>query len=419
MEKRQILSLRMRCPGTLALIIALLTLSSVASFSPTRVSAFSQTVTGTIGGCQMFPANNVWNYDISHLPVSVKSAKYLASIGLSGHVHPDFGSGLYDGAPIGFPYTVVPTGQPTVPVHFTYASESDPGPYPIPANAAIEGGSHSTGDRHVLVIKRGTCKLYEMYASYPQTNGSWQAGSGAVWNLNSNVLRPATWTSADAAGLPILPGLISYDEVASGAITHALRFTVAQTQASFLWPARHAASSNHNPDVPPMGLRLRLKATVSLASFSRTDQIILTALKHYGMFVADNGSNWYLSGTSDSRWNNDDLHALSRIPGSDFEVVDESSLEMTANSGQVRGAPLPATTSTPMLTVTSHSFVADTPQTEVKPAYAVSSNVSDRGSNRSGSAFWAVLGVIALLLGITGMVFLLRRGKRMRPKSFF
>lgn len=426
MEKRQIFS--RRWTGTFVLIIALLALSMAAIGAP-DASAASQAANGTIGGCPMFPANNIWNYNISHLPVSGKSAQYLASIGLGGHLHPDFGSGLYAGEPIGFPYTVVPSGQPSVPVHFTYADESDPGPYPIPANASIEGGSQSTGDRHVLVVERGSCKLYEMYNSHPQSNGSWQADSGAVWNLKSNALRPANWTSADAAGLPILPGLISYDEVVSGVINHALRFTVSQTQDNFIWPARHAASSSHNLSLPPMGLRLRLKASVSISSFSRTNQIILTALKRYGMFVADNGSSWYLSGTSNSHWNNDDLHALSSIPGSDFEVVDESSLELNANSGQVRGAPRPAVTPTPKVKTPTPSPVADTPQVTTSPVTIVPLHISTNGNSGSngssggngpGSVLWLVLGGIVLLAGIAGtLLLLLRQRQRARTKSFF
>lgn len=290
----------------------------------------------SIGGCPLFPANNIWNTDISRLPVDARSAQYIASIGLTGHVHPDFGAGLYDGEPIGIPYAVVPATQPLVPVQFDYADESDPGPYPVPSNVPIEGGSQSDGDRHVLLVQQGSCKLYEMYASYPQADGSWQAGSGAVWNLNSNALRPAGWTSADAAGLPILPGLVRYDEVASGAIDHALRFTVQRTQDAYIWPARHQASSHTDPTLPPMGLRVRLKADVDISSFSPTNQIILTALKHYGMIVADNGSNWYLSGAPDDHWNNDDLAQLSHIQGSDFEVVDTSSLQVSANSGEAR-----------------------------------------------------------------------------------
>jgi len=374
--------------------------------------------TNTIGGCAVFPSNNIWNYDISRLPVAANSASYVAAIGLSNHLHPDFGAGLYNGGPIGFPYMVVPGSQPSVPVSFDYASESDPGPYPVPLNAPIEGGSQSSGDRHVLVVDSGTCKLYEMYASYPQSNGSWRAGSGAIWSLYSNALRPATWTSADAAGLPILPGLVNYDEVAAGVINHALRFTVSQTQNTFIWPARHQASSSGNPNLPPMGLRLRLKASVNISSFSRANQIILTALKHYGMFVADNGSSWYLSGTADNRWNNNDLHALTSIPGSDFEAVDESKLQMNLNSAQVAGSPSfpPSPTSpvSPTHSQTASAAGTNAPHAALTPeivqidqsglngspgTYSTHQNTASSGI---GNRLPLVLGGIVLLLGITG-----------------
>jgi hypothetical protein len=340
----------------------------------------------TVGGCPLFPADNIWNRDISSLPVHRNSANFIASIGITSHVHADFGAGLYNGAPIGIPYIVVPGSQPSVPVNFTYASESNPGPYPIPSKAPIEGGSQSSGDRHVIVVDSGTCRLYEMYASYPQSNGSWKAGSGAVWSLNSDALRPNTWTSADAAGLPILPGLVRYDEIASGVINHALRFTVNSTQSAFLWPARHYASSNTNPNLPPMGLRLRLKANVNISSFSRTNQIILTALKRYGMIVADNGSSWYISGAPDNRWNNDDLHMLGTIPGSDFEAVDETSLQVNVNSGQSLGS-MPIV-STPSLT---HTFIATTshtnaPSSIMTPEIAESINRSIESNSKSNNA---------------------------------
>jgi len=361
---------------TLALIsISLLIAGSLQN--PNTARALSN---ATVGGCPLFPADNIWNHDISTLPVHRNSANFIASIGLTSHVHADFGAGLYGGAPIGIPYIVVPGSQPYVPVSFNYADESNPGPYPIPSNVPIEGGSQSSGDRHVIVVDSATCRLYEMYASYPQSNGSWKAGSGAVWSLNSDALRPSTWTSADAAGLPILPGLVRYDEIASGVINHALRFTVNSTQSAFLWPARHYASSSTNPNLPPMGLRLRLKANVNISSFSRTNQIILTALKRYGMIVADNGSSWYISGAPDSRWNNDDLHMLGAIPGSDFEAVDESSLQVNVNSGQAAGStPIvstPPATHTPIATTTgTHS-----PSSAMTPEIAESINRSGRNN---------------------------------------
>jgi hypothetical protein len=310
-----------------ALLLSIIIGAGVIAQLGRQASGAQASSPGGVGGCPFYPADNIWNYNISNLPVHVNSANFIKSIGLNGPLHPDFGSGK-----IGIPYTVVPGSQPNVPVKFQVKNESDPGPYPIPSNAPVEAG----GDRHVLVVDSGTCNLYEMFHSHLQTNGSWTAYSGAKWNLNSDALRPSGWTSADAAGLPILPGLVSYNEVASGTINHALHFTVSQSQAAFLWPARHFASSSANPNLPPMGLRLRLKASVDISSFSPTNQVILTALKQYGMFVADNGSSWFLSGAPDKRWNNNDLHLLDKIIGSDFEAVDESSLQVSANSGQAR-----------------------------------------------------------------------------------
>jgi hypothetical protein len=277
--------------------------------------------------CPIFPADNIWNRDISALPVDPNSSQYIASIGAQGFLHPDFGSN----PSYGIPYNIVQTPVPGVPVSFLYADESDPGPYPIPPNPAIEQGS----DQHMLLVDTQNCHLYELYDAQQNATGSWQAGSGAIWDLRSDALRPAGWTSADAAGLPIFPGLVRYDEVASGKIDHALRFTVEHTSKSYIWPARHEASQSSNPAYPPMGLRLRLKASVGISGFPAADQVILTALKQYGMIVADNGSNWYLSGASDSRWDDDILNQLKTIPGSDFEVVDTATLLVDSNSGQV------------------------------------------------------------------------------------
>jgi hypothetical protein len=290
----------------------------------------------TLAGCPIFPVSNVWNTRIDLLPIDPRSADYINAIGPGTGLHPDFGSGTWDGGPIGIPYAIVPGGQPPLPVTFDYAGESDPGPYPIPPDPPIEGGPGSGGDRHVLLVDAGNCVLYELYAAYPQPDGSWHAGSGAVFDLRGNALRPATWTSADAAGLPILPGLVRYDEVAAGAIRHALRFTVVHTRNEFIWPARHQASSSSDPAYPPMGQRFRLKAGFDVSGFPTSVQVILAALKFYGMIVADNGSNWYISGAPDERWNNDELHALSRVHGSDFEAVDESSLIVDPNSAQAR-----------------------------------------------------------------------------------
>ena len=247
------------------------------------------------------------------------SGNFIASIGSLGRLHPDFGT-VWNGAPNGIPYIVIPGDQPLVPVSFDYADESDPGPYPIPSNAPIEGGADSTGDRHVLILDPAHLRLYELYDAH-NLGSSWSAGSGAVFNLTSNLLRPDGWTSADAAGLPILPGLVRYDEVAGGVIDHALRFTVSSTQRGYIHPATHYASSNTNPSLPPMGLRLRLKAGYDISGFPASVQVILRALKKYGMIVADNGSSWYISGAPDPRWNDDELHTLSQVPGSAFEAV--------------------------------------------------------------------------------------------------
>jgi len=270
----------------------------------------------------VFPADNPWNQDISQAPVDPNSAALISSIGLTTGLHPDFGT-VWNGAPIGIPYMLVPGNQPKVPVTFDYADESDPGPYPIPANAPIEGGASSTGDRHVLIIDKDHWKLYELYAAYPVNGGkSWKAGSGAVFDLTSNALRPAGWTSADAAGLPIFPGLVRYDEVMiNKVIPHALRFTVQHSRHAYVAPARHFASSLTDANLPPMGMRVRLKANYDISAFPASVQVILTALKKYGMIVADNGSNWYVSGAPDPRWNDDDLSTLRRVKGSDFEVV--------------------------------------------------------------------------------------------------
>ena len=290
----------------------------------------------TLAGCPAFPADNIWNARIDHLPVDARSADYIATIGTDVGLHPDFGSGTWEGGPIGIPFTVVAGTQVLVPVSFEYTDESDRGPYPIPPDAPVEGGPGSTGDRHVLIVDRDRCKLYELYAAYRQPDGSWRAGSGAVFDLPSNALRPATWTSADAAGLPILPGLVRYEEVAAGAIRHALRFTASRTQRAFVWPARHYASSSTDPARPPMGQRFRLKAGFDVSPFTRNVQVILVALKAYGLILADNGSSWFISGAPDERWDNDELHDLNQVHGHDFEAVDSSSLMVDPNSGQVR-----------------------------------------------------------------------------------
>jgi hypothetical protein len=276
--------------------------------------------------CPIFPAGNAWNERVDTLPVAANSAQMIASIGLDTGLHPDFGSGLYDGQPIGIPFDVVSKSTPRSHVSFDYSDESDHVAYPIPKTVHIEGGRASTGDRHAILVDKSACRLYELFALYPTSSGGWKAGSGATWNLRSNHLRPAGWTSADAAGLPIFPGLARYDEVARGVIDHALRFTAARTRRAFIYPARHDASSSDDPLLPPMGLRVRLKASVDISGFPRQARIVLQALKTYGMILADNGSNWYISGAPDPHWSNDALHTIGRITGSDFEVVDTSSL---------------------------------------------------------------------------------------------
>jgi len=285
--------------------------------------------------CPVLPADNIWNRPIENLPVAPNSAAYIQTIGSDTHFHLDFGSGLWDGGPIGIPYDVVDANVPKVTVSFDYEDESDPGPYPIPLNPHIEGGPNSSGDRHILLLDRSTCKLYELYGAYLSEEG-WQAGSGAIYDLNSNALRPAGWTSADAAGLPILPGLVRYDEVASGRILHAIRFTAPQTRRAYVWPARHFASSLTESQYPPMGQRFRLKASFDISPFEPQVQVILQAMKTYGIILADNGSAWYVSGVPDERWDNDVLHDIDSLKGSDFEAVDVSSLMVDANSGLAR-----------------------------------------------------------------------------------
>ena len=270
-----------------------------------------------IAGCPVFPASNAWNQRVDGLPVHAKSDAIVRSIGVDDGVHPDFGSGLWEGRPIGIPINVVGRDAKRSSVRFEYSDESDRGPYPIPASPRIEGGS----DRHILMVQRGSCRLFELFAA-SRSGSSWRAGSGAIWNLRSNKLRPRGWTSADAAGLPILPGLARYDEVARGEIAHALRFTVSRTRRAFVFPARHFASSLTDPDLPAMGQRLRLKRSVDISRYPKQARVVATALQRYGMLLADNGSDWYLSGAPDPRWNNDDLRALKQLQGSDFEVVD-------------------------------------------------------------------------------------------------
>ena len=302
-------------------------------------AAPARTQPPVIADCHVLPPDNIWNRRIDHLPLDPNSDQYVATIGADKPLVPDFGAGLFQRGPIGIPFVVV-SSQPAVPIVFTdYGDESDPGPYPVPPQAPIEGGPQSKGDRHVLTLDRDHCILYELFNAFPQSDGSWKASSGAVFNLASNALRPAGWTSTDAAGLPVVPGLVRYDEAAAGAIHHAIRFTVPQSRRAYVWPATHFASSLTDPKYPPMGQRFRLRADFDLSGFSPLNQVILRALQQYGMLLADNGSSWFISGAPDDRWNNDNLRELRRVHGSDFEAVDSSSLELASDSGAAKGEP--------------------------------------------------------------------------------
>jgi hypothetical protein len=310
-----------------ALLVACPTANPISSGAPST----------NLGGCAVFPANNVWNAAVNTLPLDSRSSAYVSSIGAGTGLHADFGAGLYQGSPIGIPFVVVAASQPGVNVSFDYDAESDHLPYPVPRDAPIEGGVNASGDRHVLIVQQGSCRLYELFSAYPNADGSWKAGSGAVWELASNALRPDTWTSADAAGLPILPGLVRYDEVLAGRIAHAIRFTAPRTRNAYVWPARHAASSSSDPNLPAMGQRFRLRASFDTTSFSHDTRVILDAMKTYGVILADNGSSWYISGAPDERWNNDALNReFGRVKGSDFEAVDASSLKVSSDSGAVK-----------------------------------------------------------------------------------
>jgi hypothetical protein len=277
----------------------------------------------TIAGCRVFPATNAWNSTVDNLPVRSNSSALIANIGATRNLHPDFGGG----GQYGIPYMVVPASEPKRTMRWTaYGDEADPGPYPIPPNAPVEGAPATDGDRHVLVLQQGTCHLYELYRGFWRTD-HWDADVGVNWDLSSNALRPLGWTSADAAGLPILPGLVRYDEVAAGHIDHAVRFTVPSSQKGYILPATHYASSSTDPSLPPMGLRVRLKASYSLSHFHGQSLVILQALKKYGMIVADNGSPWFITGAADPRWNDDDLNQITSVPGTAFEAVNSGSVQ--------------------------------------------------------------------------------------------
>jgi len=301
----------------------------------------------TIGGsCTVFPADNIWNTPVDQLPVAPNSSTYVNTIGATAGVHADFGAAFWDGGPNGMPFITVLGSQTKYPATIYYWQESEPGPYAIPLDAPIEGGSAATGDRHTISIDTNNCILYELYNAFPQSS-SWKADSGAIYNLLLSNLRPSGWTSADAAGLPIFPGLVRYDEIAAGEIRHALRFTVPQTRQAYVWPARHFASSLTGSQYPPMGVRFRLRASFDISGYSPANQIILKALKKYGMMIADNGASWFITGAPDSRWNDSDLHNLGAVKGSDFEVVDVSALMISPDSGQARQASAISVTVSP------------------------------------------------------------------------
>lgn len=277
----------------------------------------------SLNGAQVFPEDNPWNTRVDGLPVDPNSDAIIDSIGREDNLHPDFGAN-WDGGPFGIPYIVVRGNTPKVPVEFDYADESDPGPYPITADTPIEGGPDADGDRHMIMIDRDNWTLYELFYAHPPAGPGepWTAGSGAIFDLDSNELRPAGWTSADAAGLPIFPGLVRYDEVVEqGEINHAIRFTVSRSRRAYVPPATHYASSNTDPDLPPMGMRVRLKADFDISGFSPRNQVILRAMKQYGMILADNGSDWYFSGAPDARWDDEELGELKSLEGGSFEVV--------------------------------------------------------------------------------------------------
>jgi len=326
---------------SLVVLIALCFLASAAHAQ--SCSAMSLGRGASLNGFIPFPADNAWNQDISAAPVDPNSANIVNFIGSTTPLHPDFGAGLYAGQTIGIPYVVV-SASPFVNIKYTQSgSESDPGPMPVPKTAPIEGYPNpGNGDRHVLVLDRDNCWLYELYSSYPQTNGSWDAGSAAVWDLLDDEQRPYTWTSADAAGLSIFPGLARYDEVASGQIQHALRFTLQNSLEAFTPPASHWAATSTNAYAAPMGMRMRLKSSFDISSYPPQAQVVLAALQKYGMIMADNGSNMYISGDPDNRWNNNDLGTLKQVPASAFDVIQISPLYTPNN---VPTGPSPTITS--------------------------------------------------------------------------
>jgi hypothetical protein len=374
-------------------------------------------------GCPLFPADNVWHADVSRLPVHPRSGAYLAAMGPGAGIHADFGSGTWEGGPIGIPYTVVGAGQPRVPVRFGYAAESDPGPYPIPPDAPVEGGPGADGDRHVLVVQAGSCRLYELFDAHRE-GGGWRAGSGAVWDLRANRLRPAGWTSADAAGLPILAGLVRYEEVARGRVDHAIRVTVDRSQAAYLWPARHHAGQA-GASLPPMGLRLRLKAGVDIGGFPTQARVILQAMRTHGLVVADNGSSGFIGGVPDERWDNDALRQLRRVTLADFEAVDTARLRISSASAAARGtartaraAPADAAAPRTEPSLPPASVQATPPASSAgvpEPAAASTGDPPDPGSEALlPQILAAILGVVAAALAFREVARRTRRPTR-RP----
>jgi hypothetical protein len=327
---------------------------AVASVAQAGVATHAGTAAGSAGQllpgtrCPAFPADNVWNTPVTGLPVAAQSAVWMAHMDSgSTYLHPDYGPGG-GSSPYGIPWQVTAAHPEFVHLHFLYADESDRGPYPFSGQTPIEGGANASGDRHALMVDPSTCVLYELYDARYHAGGHSTAGSGAIWNLNSNHLRPAGWTSADAAGLPILPGLVNYDEVRSGQIDHAIRFTADTTSTHFIWPARHEAGSSANTAYPPMGARFRLRAAFHLPASQcfRACQVVIKAMKTYGLILADNGSNWYFQGATDSRWTYTMVDQLKAIPAREFQAVNESCLMISANSGQARQPGTPAYTRT-------------------------------------------------------------------------
>jgi hypothetical protein len=370
-------------PRCLPCLLFFLALSTALPAQDCSSMALGQAA--SLNGFVPFPTDNLWNQDVHTAPVDPNSDAIINFIGASTPLHPDFGSGLYQGTSIGIPYDVV-SGSPFVKVHFTaYGDESDPGPMPIPKNAPIEGYPHpGNGDRHVLVLDRDNCWLYELFGSHVLKNGNWNAASASVWDLLNDDQRPYTWTSADAAGLPVFPGLVRYDEVAAGAIQHALRFTLHNSRAAFTPPASHWAANSTDPNAAPMGMRVRLKNNFDTSGFPPQAQVILAALKRHGMIMADNGSSMYISGDPDDHWNNNDLSTLKRVPASAFEVL---LMNPVYTPGNVPQGPNP----------TINSFTAN-PQT-VSPGSPVTLNWS-----ASNAGYSIVSPEVGAIRGATAIV---------------